>query len=103
MYFENYYSIKEAIDREKQIKGDSRANKENLINSIHIGQIYLMNFRSWQYVFVSDRIEIKISRHQYYSVRSALQFDRQIVSFLAMTYLHQILRYTDNYHDTCPL
>lgn len=35
VYFESFHSIKEAIYREKQIKGGSRKNKENLINSIN--------------------------------------------------------------------
>ncbi len=33
VYYESFHSIQEAIDREKQIKGGSRAKKEKLINS----------------------------------------------------------------------
>ena len=35
VYYENYFSIQEAILREKQIKKWSRMKKENLINSIN--------------------------------------------------------------------
>jgi putative endonuclease len=35
VYFEPFYSIEEAIAREKQIKGGSRRKKEDLINSIN--------------------------------------------------------------------
>lgn len=35
VYFESFYSIDEAISREKQIKAGSRANKEILINSMN--------------------------------------------------------------------
>ena len=35
MYYENFFSIQEAILREKQIKKWSRIKKENLINSIN--------------------------------------------------------------------
>jgi putative endonuclease len=35
VYYESFYSIEEAIDREKQIKAGSRAAKEKLINSIN--------------------------------------------------------------------
>lgn len=35
VYYESFYSIEEAIDREKQIKAGSRSNKEKLINSIN--------------------------------------------------------------------
>ncbi len=35
VYYEVFHSIKEAIAREKQIKGGSRAAKEKLINSIN--------------------------------------------------------------------
>lgn len=33
VYYESFRSIEEAIDREKQIKGGSRADKEKLINA----------------------------------------------------------------------
>ena len=35
VYYEVFRSIKEAIDREKQIKGGSRVRKESLINSMN--------------------------------------------------------------------
>ena len=35
VYYELFHSIEEAIDREKQIKGGSRAAKEKLINSFN--------------------------------------------------------------------
>jgi putative endonuclease len=35
VYYENFYSIQEAIAREKQIKKWSRIKKENLINSLN--------------------------------------------------------------------
>ena len=35
VYFENFHSIEEAINREKQLKGGSRLKKEALINSIN--------------------------------------------------------------------
>lgn len=35
VYYESFYSIKEAITREKQIKAGSRAYKEKLINSLN--------------------------------------------------------------------
>ena len=35
IYYENFFSIQEAILREKQIKKWSRIKKENLINSIN--------------------------------------------------------------------
>ncbi|MFC5191161.1 GIY-YIG nuclease family protein [Algoriphagus aquatilis] len=35
VYFESFHSIKEAIVREKQIKGGSRIKKEKLINSLN--------------------------------------------------------------------
>ncbi len=35
VYYESFRSIEEAIDREKQIKGGSRADKEKLIDSIN--------------------------------------------------------------------
>jgi len=35
VYYEGFHNIEEAILREKQIKGGSRANKEKLINSIN--------------------------------------------------------------------
>ena len=35
VWHETYPTIEEAIDREKQIKGGSRNDKENLINSIN--------------------------------------------------------------------
>ncbi|WP_075352569.1 GIY-YIG nuclease family protein [Algoriphagus marinus] len=35
VYFENFQSIEEAINREKQLKGGSRLKKEILINSIN--------------------------------------------------------------------
>ncbi len=35
VYYEFFFSIEEAIDREKQIKGGSRKDKEKLINSIN--------------------------------------------------------------------
>ncbi len=35
VYFEGFHRIEEAIGREKQIKGGSRKQKENLINSIN--------------------------------------------------------------------
>lgn len=35
IYYENFYSIEEAILREKQIKKWSRIKKENLINSLN--------------------------------------------------------------------
>ena len=35
VYFENFDYILQAIKREKQIKGYSRAKKENLINSVN--------------------------------------------------------------------
>ncbi|MBX2965142.1 MAG: GIY-YIG nuclease family protein [Cyclobacteriaceae bacterium] len=35
VYYESFNSIEEAIDREKQIKGGSRAGKEKLINSMN--------------------------------------------------------------------
>ncbi len=35
VYYEPFRSIEEAIDREKQIKGGSRANKEKLINRMN--------------------------------------------------------------------
>jgi putative endonuclease len=35
VYYEAFYSIEEAIAREKQIKGGSRSDKEKLINSMN--------------------------------------------------------------------
>ena len=35
IYFENFSTIEEAIEREKKIKAKSRKNKEKLINSIN--------------------------------------------------------------------
>ena len=35
VYYENFFSIEEAIAREKQIKKWSRIKKENLINSLN--------------------------------------------------------------------
>ena len=35
VYYEIFHHIEEAIAREKQIKGGSRANKQKLINSIN--------------------------------------------------------------------
>lgn len=35
VYYESFYAIEEAIDREKQIKAGSRKKKEQLINSIN--------------------------------------------------------------------
>jgi len=35
VYYEGFHSIEEAIAREKQIKGGSRAKKEKLINSMN--------------------------------------------------------------------
>jgi putative endonuclease len=35
VYYEAFYSIEEAIDREKQIKAGSRQKKERLINSMN--------------------------------------------------------------------
>jgi putative endonuclease len=35
VYYEVFHSIEEAIAREKQIKGGSRADKEKLINAIN--------------------------------------------------------------------
>lgn len=35
VYYESFYSIEEAIEREKQIKAGSRAAKEKLINKIN--------------------------------------------------------------------
>jgi putative endonuclease len=35
IYFEGFNRIEDAIAREKQIKGGSRAKKESLINSIN--------------------------------------------------------------------
>jgi len=35
IYYETFYSIEEAIAREKQLKGGSRKKKENLINTIN--------------------------------------------------------------------
>lgn len=35
VYYESFRSIEAAIDREKQIKGGSRADKEKLINNIN--------------------------------------------------------------------
>jgi putative endonuclease len=35
IYHESFYSIEEAIEREKQIKSGSRAAKEKLINSMN--------------------------------------------------------------------
>ncbi|MBL7858457.1 MAG: GIY-YIG nuclease family protein [Cyclobacteriaceae bacterium] len=35
VYYETFHSIEEAIDREKQIKGGSRADKEKLIRTIN--------------------------------------------------------------------
>jgi putative endonuclease len=35
VYYENFFSIQEAIAREKQIKKWSRIKKENLINSVN--------------------------------------------------------------------
>lgn len=37
MYFEEFNSILDAIDREKELKGWSRSKKENLINSTNPG------------------------------------------------------------------
>lgn len=41
VYYENFFSIQEAIFREKQIKKWSRIKKENLINSINSNWIDL--------------------------------------------------------------
>ena len=35
VYYENFHSIEEAIEREKQIKGGSRNKKDKLINSLN--------------------------------------------------------------------
>jgi putative endonuclease len=35
VYFEKYYSVLEAINREKQIKSGSRKKKDELVNSIN--------------------------------------------------------------------
>ena len=35
VYYESFYSIEEAIEREKQIKAGSRASKEKLINAMN--------------------------------------------------------------------
>ncbi len=35
VYYEGFHSIEEAINREKQIKGGSRAKKEKLINELN--------------------------------------------------------------------
>lgn len=35
VYFENFHSIEEAIDREKRLKSGNRKRKENLINSVN--------------------------------------------------------------------
>jgi putative endonuclease len=35
VYYESFYSIEEAIDREKQIKAGSRASREKLINAMN--------------------------------------------------------------------
>ncbi len=35
VYFESFHSIEEAISREKQIKGGSRAKKDQLVNQMN--------------------------------------------------------------------
>ncbi|MEO1256122.1 MAG: GIY-YIG nuclease family protein [Bacteroidota bacterium] len=35
VYYETYFSIEEAISREKQLKGGSRKKKEDLINAVN--------------------------------------------------------------------
>jgi len=48
VYYENFYSIEEAIAREKQIKKWSRIKKENLINSLNSHWIDLwMEIEKW--------------------------------------------------------
>ena len=41
IYFEHYLDINTAIGREKEIKGWSRAKKDNLINSFNPGRKFL--------------------------------------------------------------
>lgn len=41
VYFEQFFNIEEAIKREKQIKGKSRAKKEAIINGFNLGWAFL--------------------------------------------------------------